>query len=504
MKRRALFVSSQALQRGNLLRARWQCKPRPRGGSTASGTLRTRQSPTPIAVAPSISSAKASMHNLIHREAVELILASMSALRGDSGLESSFFFGKPGAPQWERRMGVVVYYDFSQLTRAALHVRQEGPSYLRYLSMGEIRSKLQQFVIDHYWYLADDTLFQKFEGSYARRVREKAKVDFSEALAQSPIFKPGDELTLLPLSTVKVESDFEADTFFLIAPPSLSGTKLLNHVRTSVLMPSEFPPLADWKGRREMPSAWLGIKSPTFKAASKMKAAILGALALTPLPRYRHRFSGRDTIKGRCTFGPTGVTSSYDEVLTPPLMTDIMVGEQDLAWLAILAKMFASNEPAIRRQLSALEYFYRAWALDESERFPILCMAIDAVLSTPKQATASVIEGVRKIVGAHVDGKRLRTLMRIRGDVIHGRAPDVYDSEEYAPYYACYGEDPIRDMELVVGCCLRGLIFDDLLREHADPNADVIAQLQASGRLPKVLDDRTILDGPPSPSSAAK
>ena len=104
--------------------------------------------------------------------------------------------------------------------------------------------------------------------------------------------------------------------------------------------------------------------------------------------------------------------------------------------------MFTSNERTTRRQLSALEYFYRAWALDAPERFPILCMAIDALLSTPRQATASVVDGVRKIVGPHVNEQRLRSLMRIRGDVIHGRAPDVNDSEAYAPYYDLYGEDP--------------------------------------------------------------
>lgn len=390
-------------------------------------------------------------------------------------------------------MGVSVYYDSSKLTRAALHVRQEGPSYLKSLSIDEIGSRLQNFVIENYWHLANDVLFQTFDESYADRVPPSAKINFADALAASNIFNPADEVTLFPLTTIRAESDFNSDILFLIDAPSLKAAMLTSHADRLKIVPDQFPPLADSKGRKEMPSAWLGVRSPTFEASSKMKAAILGALALTPLHRYRHRFSGRKVIRGRCTFGSDGVTTSYEESLTPPIMSDIVIGEQDFAWLTKLAKMFASNERSTRRQLSALEYFYRAWALDASERFPVLCMAIDALLSTPGQATASVIDGVRKTIGPHVNQKRLRSLMRIRGDVIHGRAPDVYDSEEYAPYYDLYGEDPIRDMELVVGSCLRSIVFHNTLKEHADPNAETIAALQASGRLPKIF-DRTILD----------
>jgi hypothetical protein len=51
-------------------------------------------------------------------------------------------------------------------------------------------------------------------------------------------------------------------------------------------------------------------------------------------------------------------------------------------------------------------------------------------------------------------------------------------------------------MELVVGACLRQEIFGEALREHADPNAEIIAQAQAAGRLPKKLFPKTILDAP--------
>ncbi len=72
-------------------------------------------------------------HSKIHEEAVELLLASMSKERG-SGFKHSFMFGMPGARPWEKGFGIQVYYRRNKLIRAALHVRQSGPAYLRLIS----------------------------------------------------------------------------------------------------------------------------------------------------------------------------------------------------------------------------------------------------------------------------------------------------------------------------------------------------------------------------------
>jgi hypothetical protein len=198
---------------------------------------------------------------------------------------------------------------------------------------------------------------------------------------------------------------------------------------------------------------------------------------------------------GLCTITDAGgTTTSFGEPHTPAMMQDIVLGEQDTSWLNILAVKLMSNERLVRRQMRALEYFYRAWPLEPSERFPVLCMTLDAIFGDTNHATQAVVDGVRSVIGAHVEDSRLRHLMDLRASVIHGGAPDVYDSRKYGKYYDEYGEDPIHDMELVVGSCLRQKIFGDSLKEHADPNAATIAKAQASGRLPTKLFRKTILD----------
>jgi hypothetical protein len=438
----------------------------------------------------------------IHRKSVELILSSISK-NSDIGFLSSFFFGRPGAPHWDKRMGINIYYDQKRMIRAVLYVRQHGPAYLKYLSVDDIRSKLQTFVSDNFWYMANDTYLRQFEGSFAENVSEKAKDDLAAALAVSPIFAPRNELTLFPLSVVTVEADFDSAPFFLVSPQSLDGARLPEGSEEKWIVSTRFPPVRDWKGKTGTPSAWLGVRSPAVQASQKMKAAILGALALTPLPAYRHMFSGRTVLEGRCTIGAAGVTSSFDDTHTPPMMHDLVIGENDHRWLSALSEKLQSGERATRRQLRALEYFYRAWPLAPSERFAVLCMTLDAVFGDANHASQAVIDGVRTAIGDHVSDVRLRRLMDLRASVIHGGAPDVYDSRKYGRYYDEFDTDPIHDLELVVGECLRVSVFEGALREHADPNAAIIAEAQAKGRLPKDLSRSTILDEPPEHSAAA-
>jgi hypothetical protein len=213
----------------------------------------------------------------------------------------------------------------------------------------------------------------------------------------------------------------------------------------SSLQGETFPPLSNAFGPRihlQRPGAWLGIRSPAFKSSNKMKGAILGALALTPAPRLRHFFSGRDVFGGRFTVHQDGKsTFAAGEAHTPPLYSDIVLSGADARWLAALAAKVISSETNDQRQMRALEYFYRAWPLDLSERFPVLCMSLDAIF----------------------------------GEAIHGSAPDVYDCSGYAKYYYQFGDDPIRDLELVVAQCLRLKVFDGVFAEHPDPLADEIA-----------------------------
>jgi hypothetical protein len=210
---------------------------------------------------------------------------------------------------------------------------------------------------------------------------------------------------------------------------------------------------------------------------------------------YRHMFSGRSVFGGRCTFVDDKWTISFGDSHTPKLMHDIIINAQDHIWLNELVEKLLSDRSSVRRHTKALEYYYRAWGYSASERFAIMCMTLDAIFGDANQATAAVIDGVCRVLGADIDKTRLRALMELRASVIHGGAPDVYDSRKYRRYFHSYEADPIYDLELVVERCLRTQIFGADFRVQEDPNAEAIKLAQEKGRLPRSWKRQTILDG---------
>jgi len=425
----------------------------------------------------------------VHRQAIDLLLASM--FQTGDGFRSSFIVQRPGRPFSLSGFGAEVIFRRKELVRTSLFVRREGPAYLRYISIDDIWSMLVKFVTDNYWCLIDEAFFARFEHSYLEHLSDCAKRQLALLIAASPIFNPVDELTVFPLVPVRVDADFDAGPFFLIAPAALTS-KLPSEIEPRRIVPEQFPPIAGWEGKKETPQSWLGVRSPLLQASRKMRAAILGAIALTPLPRYRYMFSGRHIFGGRCTLAGR-CPMSFSKPHTPALGDDITINHDDHAWLSILATKIIAPERAVRRQMHALEYFYRAWFLDPQERFPVLCMALDAAFGDANHATQAVIDGVRATVGEHVPDARLRALMDLRASVIHGGAPDVYDSRKYARYYDSYDADPILDLELVVAQCLRSLVFGGALKSHPDPHAAIIKAAQEQGRFPKNFNEHTIL-----------
>ncbi len=113
-----------------------------------------------------------------------------------------------------------------------------------------------------------------------------------------------------------------------------------------------------------------------------------------------------------------------------------------------------------RRKMRALECQYRAWSPEPAKRFPSLVGAIDAVFGGDgAKATQAVIDALCPLMGAGYDETRIRMLRGLRGSVIHGGAPNVYESSSYRRYYEAYHVDAVRDLEVIVAKCLQAEIF---------------------------------------------
>lgn len=434
------------------------------------------------------------MTDEVHIQAVEHLLSAIYA-SGDT-LLSSFIINKPDAPAWDRFSGIgtEIFVHEGDYTKALIFIRQNGASYLRSMSLGDLRSLATKFLTENFWHIKDGEFSRRHDCSYAVQIDQPRKTLLAGALAESTLFNPLDELTLYPLLAVRVEEGFECARFFIVPADGLSSSHMPAGVRSDDLDPTHFPPMASWDGNKRRTVSWLGVRSPLLQVSKKAATAVLGAVALTPLPGQRYLFSGRQIFGGRCTIARGKLTmSGGEQAHTPPMMNDIVLTTADHGWLNRLATLVDAPDDQSRRQMKALEYFYRAWFLNPSERFPWLCMALDSLVGAIGNHTQKAVAFVKHALNHSIDENRLKMLFKVRGAVIHGAAPNVFESTYYEAYYVEYGADPIRDVELIVSKCLRASIFADALAYHAHPNAAMIAEMQAKGRLPQHPNQRLII-----------
>ena len=323
---------------------------------------------------------------------------------------------------------VSVFFSRRKLVAAALHARSAGAAYLRDLSVSDIMRLLTDFAQRNYPLCSKGVSFGADTPSYLPTCDLAARTRLADALRASAAFTAPEHIVLFPLVTVKMEEDFTTPSLFLRTPANLVQEFA---VPPRELAPTQFPPLINARMRSEVPACWIGFRAANLASAEKRARAALGALALTPSLSYRHMFSGRTVWGGHCIFDRR-ISFGFRESLTPPIMENIVLGAGDHSWLTVLANLIASDSRPARRQLAALQYYYRAWGLGPSERFPLLCMALESLFGDANRATASVLEGVDDAIGP-LNRRRSTLLMKIRGSVIHGGAPDVYEFKQVWP-----------------------------------------------------------------------
>jgi hypothetical protein len=380
-----------------------------------------------------------------------------------------------------RSVGLVVdiFYDERLLLRAALYLHKYGAAYLRELPIGQVKGVLKQFITDHLYMVSHEVALRHFKCCYGEHLSNEAKVKLIEAMAKSSCFVAPHQTTLFPLVPIRVEAGFDSAPFFVGSATDLPGQ--LKAVASSILLaPNSFPPIIEWRGRRHSPTSWLGVRTPVIDSAKQMRAAILGAMALLPHHFERYSFSHRDMFGGHISFSGKWSIAMGGDPHTPSLMTDLVIGVNDRPWLNKLAEKLVSPKNSDKRQVKALEYYYRAWVPDPVKRFPTLFAAIDAIFGDAAQATQAVVDAVGPVMGSTYNSERVRRLLGLRASVIHGGAPNVYESSKYSSYYELYEVDPTVDLDLIVARCLQAVVFPNVMSERPHTHADLI--LEKMGR----------------------
>ncbi|OHT20062.1 hypothetical protein [Edaphosphingomonas haloaromaticamans] len=388
-------------------------------------------------------------------------------------------YKEPGKPHFLSGAGFEVNYDLRGLLQAALFMRRNAASHLRSLSVGDVEKALTDFMSSNFWIIGDEAWDgcllgggRKSDMAFSAFVSESTKKRLAEAIHASDLFVEPRQLFVFPLVVVSVAQSFDCSTFFFAEPAGLTLDRLPPGYSAADVRSESFPPFARRNGTDQSPSSWLGVWGPTKEVARRNRAAILGALALLPHRHERYLFTMRKVFGGFCVFDGS-LTMVSSEPHTPALSENVLIESEDHSWLAVLAEKIISPVKADRRSIRALEYFYRAWVPDPTRRFPTLFGALDAIYGDAAKATQSVIEAVGPVMGAAYDYQRLKVLLGLRASVIHGGAPNVYESSDYHRYYERYEEDATRDLELIVARCLQAVIFGSAMQERPHTYAEL-------------------------------
>ena len=408
------------------------------------------------------------------------------------GSQVSFIIQKPGQIGIGG-LGTEVFFRSPEILEAAFFLRREGASFLREVSMSFLQSEIKDFVTKNYFRIIDHA-FSNDDRTYDKFVTSRQLQNMANALALSRLFTPPASLHLFPLVTVEIREPLKGSVASLWSVDQLAD-EFASESIYSGLDPTFFPPLPDKRPLQHRPLSWLGVRSPAKEAARKARNAVLGAVQLKLSHRYRYLWTGREVFGGWCEINDGRVTYSISDKLTPSLSDDVILAEQEKAWFRELDRLLASSQSADIRARKGLEYYYRSWFLTESDRFPVLCMALDALYGDVAAATQSLINGIQDTLLAPADETRLRLMIKLRASVIHGGAPDVYESSKYEKYYRDYGVNPIKDMEVLVAECFRRKVFNGSIEANLDPYADVIKAEQEAGRFPLNLHDDLIVAG---------
>lgn len=428
---------------------------------------------------------QANLQKLI--DLVEEILSSFT-LDPEQGARCAFTFS-PNRRTSEYEfggIGVEIFFDFKILSRVSVMLRSCGGLHLKNLPRSEISSMVIKFVRENFHIIGRDIFSVAPDKKFNELLDKATKIELANELSKSAFFYPDWSKFIFPLCDVTASEDYFGTNFSFVRASSLIDERIVSASQASNLLPDTFPPLLRFQGRRRYPASWLIVESANERTAKRLMNAVLGSFSLAVSDRQRYLFSGRTMFGGLAELKSASLSFTMSDPLTPGLMNNLILGKQDAAWMGVTDELLKSSDIEGRRQLKSLEYYYRSWPGNSSDRFVFLCMAMEALFGNANESTSSVIEGIQELFDPELNRKRLRLLMKLRGAVFHGSAPEIYDSSKYAKYVADYSSDPAEDLEVLIAECLKRSIFGD---RFSGRRSDFLSELPENhgGEVPNIL-----------------
>lgn len=395
-------------------------------------------------------------------EAVDLILDSIYSTGEQQQLLANFTIKNP-----EEKIsflysgiGTTIYIrDDKSYLKAIVYIKKNGLSYLDELSIFEVRKLVTNFVIRNFWYIKDGELSRNHSISYRDQISDLPKINFAKALLKSDLFSVSNIIYLYPFNSIISKVKLKGSNFFILDAKdiSLSDTSFEN-LKANIDF-SKYPCLIDERRNSRLIRTWIGIKAPNEKTAAKILSSILGTLALFESSKKRYIFSGITPDTGCCYFSENSYTFRETEPNLPSLYYNLQVEHHLLGILNELDEVIL-NKIQGSKKISSLINFYKSWFEKDGERYRTLFSSVDSLLETKSNHSRVFTDFVINHTNNQFDNDRIRLLLSIRGDVVHGKSPNLYECRDYELYVEKYLSDPLHDIQDIVEICLKNFIFN--------------------------------------------
>ncbi|WP_151766965.1 hypothetical protein [Acinetobacter oleivorans] len=395
-------------------------------------------------------------------EAVDLILDAIYSIGERDELLSQFTIREPNSLIWSHGIGTEIYIRNQQdYLKALVFIKQNGASYLRKLPTSEVRNKVTNFLTENFWFIREGEFSRNPNISYKIQIPVEAKLNLANALLNSSLFKEELNTFLYPFNSIHLENDLMFDNFFIINSQNLS----LHHMNIDVRYSNEFdflyyPSIRNENHNRKRISTWIGIKAPTEEISRRTLYSVLGTISLFEESKKRYCFNSRCEDSG-CSYFSNQSSYTYRQTqnLTPSLYFKLKVKKELAIQLEHLSSLLKSNDKTSQRSISALTSFYKSWFEKDAEQYRTFCSCIEALIEDTRSKSSQKFRDLSKSYITKFSETQLKDLLKIRGNIVHGKAPHLYDSENYDFYVERYLSEPRSDLLEIVEKVLKKHIF---------------------------------------------
>lgn len=393
-------------------------------------------------------------------EAVDLILDSIYST-GEKNQSIEFLITNPKESISFGNIGTTIYVRSEEdYLKALIFIKKNGLPYLSDLSLLNLRKTVTKLLTKNFWFIRHGE-FSRIENiSYKNQINSENKLELAKSLLNSELFQENFITYFYPTRSITSDITLRFDNFFIIPSNELSYKDInLDKSDINQFNFEYFPCLKN--NHKIHVNTWIGIKASTEDNSRKILSVILGTIALFQSTSKRYLFNSLESDSG-CNFITHDKFYNTMETvdLVPSLYFKIIIDKDLSPYFLKISETLTNKNIYDNLKFYSLNNFYKSWFQTEAEQFRTLCTCIESLIEDTSTKSSAKFKSLITKYCSEYSQDRLADLLKIRGSIVHGKSPNLCDSQAYNNYIEEYLSEPLNDLIKIVDIVLKAHIFN--------------------------------------------